>query len=1125
MQKKKIIIAMTMAICLFSNFQVDAKSVWMTENKTITVQAKSISLKDILGELESSSGYKFFYKSDDVSFQVKKDIRYSGDINSVLNELFDGTDIMYEIVGTDILLTNKVSENSDQNQQKNTRTITGKVLDENGESVIGASVMEDGTTNGTITDLDGNFSLVVSQSKLSIAYMGYVTKVVNLSSKSFYEVKLNEDSKLLDEVVVVGYGTQKKVNLTGSVASIDTKDLKDRVQTDVLKAMQGAVPGVTIISRPGQTPSINFRGRGNLGNSEPLYVIDGVIADASFFSNLDPNSIESVSFLKDAASSAIYGSRAAYGVVLVSTKEGNKEKLQVNYSGHVGVKIADYLPNIVNSAQYAELLNEARYNVNPALGKNQAYSDEEIGWFKDGSKPDYYPNTDWVDLSFDKNVLTTQHSVNFSGGSDKLRYFTGLGYTYDDSNNPGQDMKRYNLSINLSSDITKWLTINSGVKYIKRDSERNGGDVTSRNYLIVPPIMVSKHSNGEWGSISGGKKATQEFLNLNPLRTLNKDDWYKGTNEYTMYDIGADFKIIDNLVVKAQGSYKRAESKSKWYTGLQDEVNFFETGNPIPGTGNKVNKMDMGWGSSSTLLTTLTANYSLKIKDHSLSALVGTSYEDYKYEGLGASRKNFPLDTFEDLNAGSSAGIDISNSGGMQATRMLSYFGRLNYDYKERYLLEANLRADASSRFHKDSRWGFFPSFSAAWRISEEAFMNNTNEWLDNLKVRASWGELGNINNVGNYDYFMKYAVNSNYNFDDTVAMGIGESKIANRKLGWETVRLTNFGVDASFLNGKINVVADYYIKETSDILLQYNVPNETGITAAPAQNIGKVRNTGFEFAITHQNKIGDFGYSISANLSTNRNRIQDLGGSDNMIQSGGADIRYILKKGHPIGSYYGYKSDGLYTQEEIDAGHYYVLGRTPNAGDIKYVPQRKDVKWGESISGEDRTIIGKDVPDFTYGFNLNLNWKNFELGLFGQGISGTKVAFESEQVWAFFTQATPRDYHLKRWNEGNPNPRAAYPRIYGGTEKDTYNQYFSDYQLFNSDYFRIKTISLGYQVPKAYIQKIGLNSLKFFVTGENLLTFRADKKMKDFDPESRSGRGYGTVSNKSVAFGLNVSF
>ncbi|MGL5690568.1 MAG: SusC/RagA family TonB-linked outer membrane protein, partial [Bacteroidales bacterium] len=380
-------------------------------------------------------------------------------------------------------------------------------------------------------------------------------------------------------------------------------------------------------------------------------------------------------------------------------------------------------------------------------------------------------------------------------------------------------------------------------------------------------------------------------------------------------------------------------------------------------------------------------------------------------------------------------------------------------------------------------------------------------------------------NNVGYYDYFQNYSNNQNFNFEDVPVIGIVETKPANKGLGWEKVAITDFGLDFDIFQGKLNIVADYYIKQTSDILLAYNVPLETGITSKPAQNIGKVRNNGFELALTHRNSIGPVNYTVGANFAWNKNKITDLGSADNDIRDGGDKIRYILKEGESIGSFYGYKTDGLYTQDEIDRGEYYKFGRVPNAGDIKYIPQRKDVPYGSDITAEDRTIIGKDVPDFTYGLNISLMYKNFELTVFGQGVSGTMAAFESEQVWAFFLNANPRQFHMDRWSPNAPNPNATYPRIYGGHSLDNYNQNFSDFQLFDADYFRFKTITLGYQMPASLLKSTPLSGVKFFLTGENLMTIRADRKMKDFDPESSSGRGLGALGEKSVAFGVNVSF
>ena len=397
---------------------------------------------------------------------------------------------------------------------------------------------------------------------------------------------------------------------------------------------------------------------------------------------------------------------------------------------------------------------------------------------------------------------------------------------------------------------------------------------------------------------------------------------------------------------------------------------------------------------------------------------------------------------------------------------------------------------------------------------------------IDNLKIRGSYGTLGNINNVGNYDYFQNYASNYHYTFDDADAIGIVESKPANTSLGWEKVALTDFGIDAT-LFGKLDITADYYIKNTSNILLAYNVPYETGISQKPSQNIGKVKNSGFEFAANYRGNLGQVKYTIGGNIATNRNRVVDMGNSNDLISGVSHILKYILREGEPIGSYYGYQADGLYSQEEIDAGYSYTLGGVkPNAGDIKFVPQRENVEWGSAITADDRTIIGKDVPDFTYGVNLSLNYKNFEFSLFGQGVSGTDVAFDVYGVHPFFHgMDQPRKFHLKRWTEANPDPHAVYPRIYSASSPHTtYNRNFNSYHVFDADYFRIKTISLGYQVPDAVVKSWGLQSLKLFVTGENLFTLRADDRMEDFDPESASGVIY-NLGTKSVAIGVHVSF
>ena len=679
-QKVKRQLFCALVACAVCAIPVNAQS------GTISLNKSNVSMHTIMQEVEGQSDYTFFYNDNQIKLDKKVSVKaQNATIEQVLAQMFKNSGYTYKIVNNQIIVSkaNAVAAVEKQQQQQ-AKKVTGCVKDALGEPIIGASVVEKGApTNGAITDFDGNFTLTVSGNELQISYIGYLPQVVKVQSGvTSYNVTLKEDTKTLDEVVVIGYGTQKKVNLTGAVASVSTDDIKDRVQTNVLSAIQGTVPGVTIISRPGSTPSINFRGRGNLGTSAPLYVIDGAIADATVFSNLDPNTIESISFLKDAASSAIYGSRAAYGVVLVTTKGGKAEKMNVAYSGYVGVKTPTYLPDVLDSWDYATLLNEAKYNANPSGGKNQAYTNEEIGWFRDGSNPDYYPNTNWADLVLDKHVLTTQHSLNFSGGSEKVRFFSSVGYVFNDNFMPGVTVDRYNLILNLQSDVTKWLSLKTGVKYIRNSSDTKNGTPWIANFVLVPSIMVAQQSNGEWGSIAGGKDATQTFMNSNPLRTLSFDNWSKSTTENTMYDLGFDLKPIENLVISGQLDYKRYEYKSKSYSAEYPEVVHFETGKENPGTGNSSpNSMSMYWISNSNMMTTLTAKYDLKLGQHAVNFLVGTSYEHYKSERLYSKRTDFVSDGLEDIEQGNNISKDLPDGRGIVESKLLSYFGRINYSY------------------------------------------------------------------------------------------------------------------------------------------------------------------------------------------------------------------------------------------------------------------------------------------------------------------------------------------------------------------------------------------------------------------------------------------------------------
>ena len=1001
--------------------------------------------------------------------------------------------------------------------EQQTGICKGIVKDATGETVIGASVVVKGTTNGTITGIDGDFTLsgVPKGSTLVISFVGYVTQEIKFNGQAL-DIVLKEDSKTLDEVVVVGYGVQKKVNLTGSVTAVGPEELTTHANTNLLATVQGQVPGVTIISRPGSDPAINMRGRGNLGTSAPLFVVDGAIADAGFFSSLDPNSIESISFLKDAASSAIYGSRAAYGVVLVKTKGGKEGKVKVSYDGTVSLKFATYTPKVLGSEWYARLSNEAALNENPNTA-SLPYTEEAIQKFRDGSDPDMYPNTNWYDLVLDDQAVMTKHSVSISGGN-KVKYYTSLGYMYDDKFTPGSSSNRYNLISNLSSDVNDWLSWRSNINYIQNTSDTETGGIAFVNLLTIPSTYVARQSNGEWGSYEGGKPAALVNMQRNPLRQLEEGGWNKSKSENTLINLAVDIKPIKGLVLTGEMIYKAYDYKYRVYEANRPKIKDFVTGAELNST-NTDSKMTYDWQENSRLTYNGLANYTWSNDIHSIGVLGGISYEHYQYQKQKSYRKKFPTNGMTDINGGSSAPEDMHTEGGTNEDKLMSYFARVNYSYKDRYLFEANLRADASSRFHKDNRWGIFPSFSAGWRVNQEEFMKDIH-WINNLKIRASWGQLGNINNVGQYDYFSTYEQGDNYNFEDTVVNGIIEAKPANVGLGWETVTVTNIGVDFDIFNGLLSFTGDYYDKQTKDILMSYPSPAEVGIPSKykVSQNIGKVSNKGIEIAITHNNRIGDFSYSIGGNITKNWNKVKDLGVNDPMIED-----PWIKKVGYAIGTFYGYRSDGLLTQEDIDNGNYITDGNSkPNAGDIKYV----DLDGDKKLTDKDRDYIGCDVPDITYGINLSMQYKGFDLSVFGQGVSGTKVRFYQEQAWAFSDYASPREYHLKRWTVENPNPNAAYPRIYPRTSAhSTFNNKFSDFWLFDADYFRIKNITLGYTFQKNVVQSLGVEALKLYVAAENPFTIRADHRMEDFDPETASGRGGNTRGTASLSFGVNLTF
>ena len=979
------------------------------------------------------------------------------------------------------------------NQQK--VTISGIVKDEAGEPIIGASVIEKGNAmNGVITDLDGRFSLSLSGNAVDISYVGYKTQTINLKAGvREYNVVLHEDTEMLDEVVVVGYGVQKKSNLTGSVASVDSKVLDTRPVSSVSAALAGQMPGVTAIQSSGapgsQASSITIRGKNSINAASPLVIVDGVPGSMN---TIDPADIESLTVLKDAASAAIYGVQAANGVILITTKQGKKgDKTRINYSGTFSWASPVAKRDYVNAYEFATLFNEATYNENP--NAPMPFTEEQIEQYRTGA----LPSTNWYDAAFKKHAFEQMHNVSISGGSEKTTYNGSLGYTKQNGLTDEIDYSRFNARMNLTSDINKYLTVGmnaSGYRGVSKDAWNGFVNVfqgVSRQYPTDPiynedgTFYYSGKDNpvAVQGGKSGFTRNTQQELNLTTFATIH---------------------ILPELSVKGVYSIRN-------YTSNQDgfKRNF--------SYGNETSSYDSGlregyerYYNYNYYTGQVLINYNKTFGKHTIGALAGfESYEQlYKYttatrKGGGSNELDESLNT---LDASSQTNTD----GGYEMAR-LSYFGRIQYDFMGKYLFEANLRSDASSRFPKDNRWGVFPAFSAGWRISEESFVKDNIDWLSNLKLRLGWGKTGNEELDANdiYPAVPTYAYGS-YMFGNTLYSTAYESRYVNSNLKWATVTNYEVGLEGGFLNNKLGFELAVYKKKTNDMLLYLPIQGVIGMSA-PAQNAGSVENTGFDLNLFHNNNIGkDWSYNIALNVSYVKNEITDMSGTEG--PSSNDKIWYL--EGYPIGSYYGLVADGFFNTEEDLQNCPKRLG-TEKLGDIKY----KDLNGDGKITLDgDRQIIGKNFPSWTGGLSFSVRYKNFDLSGLFQGAFDVDGYFTSEAAYAFFNGATALKRHLDRWTPENHD--ATYPRI---TRTDQTNFTTSSFWLQDASYVRLKNLTLGYTMPKAWMTKLGVANAKVFLSGENLFTITGLDG--GIDPEEASERGWSYGNVKKISVGVRLSF
>ncbi|MGS2761646.1 TonB-dependent receptor [Sinomicrobium sp. M5D2P9] len=1109
-----------------------------SQKSRISLDMHNITIERLIDVIESKSDYHFVYKTRDVDLERKVSVKAEEEeITSVLDRIFGNTGTTYNIVKKQIFLTvneAKEKENGQGITESRQVQVSGTVKDGNGNALPGVTVMEKGTQNGTATDFDGNYELLVSgtDAVLSFSYIGFVTKEVPVNGLTAIDVVLKEDVSELDEVIVVAYGTQKKENLTGAVVSVSSEKLANRPVASTQNALQGIAPGVTILQRPGDvgrnsdgtsgnTGGITIRGRSNLGSPGPMYVIDGIPATSQEFASLNANDIASMSVLKDASSAALYGSRAANGVIVVTTNRGGGEKATVQFNTSYGWQSATKLPDYVNSADYAALYNEALGN----KGRDPLYTEDQIRRFADGSEPDLYPDTDWYKTVLHSAAPQREASLNISAPGKITNYYLGLTYFDQESLIPGKKQDRIVAKLNTESNIVEnLLKVGTNFSFIKQDFDRDGGNMSWTELNRSLPTSVVRQSNGEWGSIDGGV-ANAQTARRNQLRILEEGGSGWDRDNYLQLAANASLTPLEGLTINGLTSLKYTNSNSWSFNSTMDPINNFLTGDVINSTRVTPNEMTEYWRKRQEFLIQGTVDYERRFgEEHYAKITVGASQESNVFRTAFIGRKNFPNNDMETVGSGSGNSEDISSDDDGQANRsnqeewaMRSFFGRLNYMFADKYLLEANTRIDYSSRFHPDHRRAVFPSFSAGWIVSKESFMENIS-WLDHLKVRGSWGSLGNQNVVRIGNYFDVLNLDYAYNFEDTAQGGAWQSRGSNISATWEKVKMLDIGLDINLFGNRVNIVTDYYVKRTEGILTQLPVLSTYGFpnSGIPYVNAAETRNKGFEFAVNYSDRIGEnFRFTIGGNLSTIDNEILNLGqGVEERINS-----YWIERVGGSVGDFYGYRADGLF-QDVADVENHAYQSAATAPGDIKY----EDINGDGVINAEDRVVIGNDVPWFNYGFNLSAEYKGISFEVLTYGVGKVKTYLANEASFPFFNGAGIKEELKNRWTEANPDPDADFPRLLLSQDGTHNYENISSFWLFNAAYFRVRYITLGYTFPEEISKKLGMTMLRVYGTSNNPLTFMADKRLADYDPELGSGRG-GYPGIKTFSLGFNFRF
>jgi TonB-linked SusC/RagA family outer membrane protein len=1104
--------------------------------ETLSIDMRNVSIEEVLNEIESQSEYRFLYNKQLVNVNRKVDISIKSDrITEVLNNLFETNDIKYVISERQIVLSRTERALAAQQQS---RTISGTVTDETGEPVIGANVVQKGTTNGIITDLDGKFSLSITGNPvLLISYVGYLSQEISTAGKTSFDIRLVEDTRNLDEVVVVGYGTVRKSDLTGAVAKVSTEDLLQLSTTDIGQALAGRVAGVDIISdsgQPGSGVKIRIRGYGSINNSDPLYVVDGFAV--SDINNISPQDIESMEILKDASATAIYGSRGANGVVLIQTKRGGFDKkptFNVNVYGSMSEVVRTV--DILNAWQFATLKREALTNAGMPI---DPVMDAQFSYVVDNK----LTGTDWEEEAI-RTGFNQNYNVSVNGGGTRTAYDFGITYANEQGVTRFNDMQSIIVRANNIYKLTNNVELSMNLNYTHRDRKGQGNGVGTgygggnTNYYggIWPSIMAADplapawdYYTDNWGEIM------YSDVNYQPARTL-----YEGSERYVKSEsnmFSGNVALQINDILKLKGFSFRTQYGTR--------VNYDERTAYSPiyfiAANQQRQRSSLSLNRPKTMSWLWNAFFSytnVVAEKHSISATLGTELQKRSRYQFTASSSDVPepenmwyLDQTADPTSYSASSDGTFNT-------MISYFVRGNYAYNNRYLFTATLRADGSSKFL--NKWGYFPSFSLGWNVHEEAFVKENDQmssWLSQLKVRAGWGQVGNEASAGNSDYVAVMTSGYTGALGGLTRPGSLQQAYANSELSWEAAEQLNFGVDFGLLNMKLTGTIDYFVRTTKDMILATPIPQYAGMWRART-NAGEMRNNGLEVSLRYQDRKGKFSYSVAGNLSFVKNKVLDLGSPDPVYGSNVGRIQQPFTRtevGREMGYFYGYKTDGLFqTWDEVNAytytgedGQQYPIQPGAEPGDVKFVKLSGD---GQALNENDRTYLGSAMPDVTLGLNINLGYSNFDFMLFLQSALGNEIAnakvqdlYSSNMIqWNMSTDM------MNRWT--GPGTTNEYPRLHASDPNQ--NIRFSDRYVEDGSYLRIKNVQLGYTLPRSLVSKLKISRLRLYCSVDNLYVFTSyrgfDPEMGDYLGESlNNGVDMGSYPRpRTITAGLNLTF